>query len=154
VQVPLVTNEAAVPETVHTPVVEEANPTVNPDVAVAVKFREVPTVCAAIAGKLIVCGVGLFTTMICPTEAAAAKVLLPACEAITPQLPTFRNVTPLPLMLQFPFGTTVKLTGRPELAVALTVRVVPKVCAGIGLNVIVCVWTFTLKLCVTFAAAA
>jgi hypothetical protein len=72
VQVPLVANEAVVPETVHTPVVEDANATVNPDVAVALKFSVVPTVCVAIAAKVIVCGVGLFTTITCPTAAAAA----------------------------------------------------------------------------------
>jgi hypothetical protein len=73
-------------------------------------------------------------------------MLLPACEAITPQLPTFRNVTTLPLTLQLPFGTTVKLTGRPELAAALTVRVVPTVCAGMAPKAMVCVCAFTLKL--------
>jgi hypothetical protein len=81
-------------------------------------------------------------------------MLFPACEAMTPQLPTFRNVTNEPLMLQLPFGTIVKLTGRPELAVALTVSVVPTVCAGIAPKVIVCACALTLKLCVTFAAAA
>jgi len=35
VQVPVVINVIAVPETVHTPVVAEVNATVNPDVAVA-----------------------------------------------------------------------------------------------------------------------
>jgi hypothetical protein len=72
VQVPLVTNDAVVPDTVHTPVVEDANPTANPDVAVALKLAVVPTVCVAIAGKVMVCCVRLFTTMIWPTAAAAA----------------------------------------------------------------------------------
>jgi hypothetical protein len=40
-------------------------------------------------------------------------------------LPTFRNVTTFPDTLQLPFGTTEKLTGRPELAVADTVKVDP-----------------------------
>ncbi len=49
-----------------------------------------------------------------------------------------------------------KVTGSPELAVALTVRVVPTVCAEIALNVMVCDLSaaFTVKLCVTLAAAA
>ncbi len=58
--------------------------------------------------------------------------------AITPQFPVLRSLTTLPETLQFPFGTTMKLTGNPELAVALTVRLVPTTCAAIGLNVIVC----------------
>jgi hypothetical protein len=57
---------------------------------------------------------------------------------MTPQLPTLRKVTTLPEMLQFPFWTTVKVTARPELAVALTVSVVPTDCAGIALKVMVC----------------
>ncbi len=40
-------------------------------------------------------------------------------------------------MLQFPLGTMTKLTGRPELAVALTVRVPPTTCEGMGLKVMV-----------------
>ncbi len=63
---------------------------------------------------------------------------MPAWEAITPQLPTFRNLTVFPEMLQLPFWTTVKVTGRPEVAPALTVREDPRVCAGIALNVMVC----------------
>jgi hypothetical protein len=65
----------------------------------------------------------------------------------------FRNVTTLPLTLQFPFGTTLKLTGRPELAVALTVSEVPTAWEGIAPKLILCASPLTAKLCVTFAAA-
>ncbi len=73
-----------------------------------------------------------------------------------PQLPTFCIVTVLPEMLQLPFGTTTKETGKPELAVALTVIEVPTRCDAIALKVIVCdCWAAaTLKLCVTDWAAA
>ncbi len=40
-------------------------------------------------------------------------------------------------MLQLPLGITEKLTGNLELAVALTDKVVPTLCAGIGLKVMV-----------------
>jgi hypothetical protein len=57
---------------------------------------------------------------------------------MTPQLPVLSKVTVLPERLQLPFGTMVKLTGRPELAVALTVMELPTVCAGMALKVMVC----------------
>ncbi len=43
-QVPAPTNEAVVPETVQTPVVDEAKLTANPELAVALRVIEVPTV--------------------------------------------------------------------------------------------------------------
>ncbi len=61
--------------------------------------------------------------MICPTVGAAKYALLPAWLASTPQLPGFSSVTTFPEMLQLPLGTSEKLTGSPELAVALTVTV-------------------------------
>jgi hypothetical protein len=57
---------------------------------------------------------------------------------MTPQFPVLSKVTVLPERLQLPFGTMVKLTGRPELAVALTVMELPTVCAGMALKVMVC----------------
>jgi hypothetical protein len=44
VQVPAVANEAVVPDTVHTLVVDEAKATVNPELAVALKLSVVPAV--------------------------------------------------------------------------------------------------------------
>ena len=67
-----------------------------------------------------------------------------------------RKVTTFPLTLQFPFWTTVKVTGRPELAVALTVKLVPIFWDGMELKVMV--WDMTCALtttiCPTCAAAA
>ena len=60
-------------------------------------------------------------------------------------------------MMQLPFWTGTKLTGKPELAVALTVRLLPTVWAAIGLNVMVCdlrAAALTVKLCETEVAAA
>ncbi len=60
-------------------------------------------------------------------------------------------------MLQLPFWTMLNVTGRPELAVALTVKVDPTVCAGMALKVIVCdlrAAAATVKLCETDVAAA
>ncbi len=46
---------AVVPETVQTPVVLEAKVTGSEEVAVALRVSGVPTVCAAMVGKVIVC---------------------------------------------------------------------------------------------------
>jgi hypothetical protein len=54
VHVPLVKNEAVVPDTVHTPGVEDANATVNPEVAVAFNAAVVPAVGLVIVVKLMV----------------------------------------------------------------------------------------------------
>lgn len=50
---------AVVPLTVHTPVVVEANDTVNPELAVADKVNGVPTVCAPGFANVIACEAGL-----------------------------------------------------------------------------------------------
>jgi len=71
VQVPLAMNVAVVPETVQTLVVVDVKATASPDVAVADSVNGVPTVCAEIAEKLIVCDLP-FTWMFCGTIVAAA----------------------------------------------------------------------------------
>jgi hypothetical protein len=58
------------PETAQTLVVEEAKPTASPELAVALKLNGVPTVCVAIAPKVIVCGLNV-TLKVCATEGAA-----------------------------------------------------------------------------------
>jgi hypothetical protein len=52
-----------------------------------------------------------------------------------PQSPVFKKVTTLPATLQLPFGIAVNETGKPELAVAVSVSVSPTLCCGMGLNV-------------------
>jgi hypothetical protein len=80
VQAPGVRNVAVVPATAQTMAVWEANVTVKPELAVAESVRGIPTVCVAGALKVIVCGSGS-TEKLCETGAAAAQMLLPACEA-------------------------------------------------------------------------
>ncbi len=53
-------------------------------------------------------------------------------------MPAFKKLTTLPETLQLPFWITVKLTGSPELAVALTLILLPTVWVGIAPKVIVC----------------
>ena len=48
------------------------------------------------------------------------KLALPICEARTVQLPACRIVTVLPATLQVVAVVLLKLTGRPDVAVALT----------------------------------
>jgi hypothetical protein len=55
VHVPDVINVAVVPETVQILVVAEEKPTARPDAAEAESVSGVPTVCAAIAPKVMVC---------------------------------------------------------------------------------------------------
>jgi hypothetical protein len=54
VQVPPAIVVAVVPDTVQMPVVDDVNATGKPELAVAVRVKGVPTVCAAIAPKVIV----------------------------------------------------------------------------------------------------
>jgi hypothetical protein len=71
VQVPVVRNVAVVPDTVHTAVVAETKVTVKPELAVAERVSGVPTLCAAIEPKLIVC-VAFPTAKLCALPVTAA----------------------------------------------------------------------------------
>ena len=64
VQVPEAINVAVVPETVHMLVVVEVKLTARPELAVAESVSGVPTVCAAIVGKVMVCA-SSFTVKLC-----------------------------------------------------------------------------------------
>jgi hypothetical protein len=55
VQLPETRNAALFPDTVHTVGVVDAKLTVNPELAVALSVKGVPTVCAAIVPNVIVC---------------------------------------------------------------------------------------------------
>ena len=70
------------------------------------------------------------------------------------QVPAARKVAVVPETVQTLAVVEVKLTGRPELAVALSVSGVPTVCAPGLAKVIVCDVRFTVKLCATIVAAA
>jgi hypothetical protein len=71
VQVPLATNVAVVPVTVQMVLVTEVKVTGKLEVAVAESVSGVPTVCADIGLKVMVCGLP-FTVMFCGTIGAAA----------------------------------------------------------------------------------
>ncbi len=71
VQVPAARNVAVLPETVQTVVVEDVKVTLRPELAVALNASVVPAAWLAGAGNVMVCAVGLFTTIICPTAGAA-----------------------------------------------------------------------------------
>jgi hypothetical protein len=88
------------------------------------------------------------------TEAAGAYVALPDCEAWMVQVPACSSVAVLPETLQRVGMSDVKLTGRPEVAVAVSVRIVPcRSELGSALKVMVCVCLITVTLCEVVAAA-
>ena len=70
------------------------------------------------------------------------------------QLPCATNVAVLPDSVQTAGVVEVKLTAKPEVADALSVRVFPTVCVGIALKVMVCDCWMTEKLCEIVGAAA
>jgi hypothetical protein len=57
----------------------------------------------------------------CVTRAAAAQAALPAWSAATVHVPAATKVTVDPEMVQTLVGVLVKVTGRPEVAVAVAV---------------------------------
>jgi hypothetical protein len=71
VQVPVVSMVAVVPETVQTLAVVEAKLTAKLELAVAESVSGVPTFCAGIAPKVMVCEAAL-TVKLCETGVAAA----------------------------------------------------------------------------------
>ena len=149
--VPELTNVAVVPLTVHTEVVVDANATVRPELALALSVSGVPTVCAAIVPNVIVCPAS--TLKLCVTVGAAAYVELPVWFAAIVHVPVVRNVaTPL-ATVQTGVVVDVNVTGKLELAVALSVNGVPTACEAGCANRMVCVAS-TPKLCVTAVAAA
>ncbi len=88
---------------------------------------------------MITCGFKI--VKLCVTGVAAAYCALPACEALMVHAPPFTRVAVAPETVQTLEVRDVKLTGSPEEAVALSVRVVPMVCGeAIGLNAMV--WLF------------
>ena len=80
VQVPLVKRFAVVPETVQTLVVSELKLTVRPELAVALSATVPPTVCVAIAPKVMV-WLAWVTWKPWTTGVAAEYSALPLCEA-------------------------------------------------------------------------
>ena len=104
VQVPTVTNVSAPPEViVHTPVVDEENVGVRPEVAVAVSVCVVPKFCAPGLLKVIVCGargVALFDALdalLVPTAFVARTVKVYGVPLVSP-LTVIGLLAPVPVI--------------------------------------------------------
>lgn len=78
---------------------------------------------------------------------------LPACEAVMVQFPEAIKEAMLPVTVQTEVVEDVKLTGKPELAVAFSVSGVPAVWVEMGLNVMLCAIGLTANVCATGVAA-
>ena len=154
VQVPAETSVSVVPLTVHTEGVLEVNCTLRPDVAVAESAGgATPMVCVAGAVKLMVCAPITKKDFGC--VGAAAKVLLPGCEAVMMQVPGATRVSVLPLTVHTDDVLEVNCTAKPEVAVAESAEgVLPKVWSPGEVKLMLCVACTTVKLCVRGGAAA
>ena len=105
------------------------------------------------AGKVITL-VFAVTLNVLVTAVAAAKLALPGCEAVTEQTPADTSVTLAPDTVQIPAELLVKLTARPEVAVAVKLTGPALRAASAGcVKLIVCDPCSTLKVTVTGAAA-
>ena len=135
--------------------------TARPDVAVAATVYAVPPTVAAAGAvevKLIV-WLPAPTAKLCCTCGAAFQFALPAWFALIAQVPALWNVTLEPAIAQtlLDAAAMLKLTDRPDVAVALTVYAVPPTVAAAGaVDVKLTVWLPfpTAKLCCTCGAAA
>ena len=135
--VPVVIPVTCLPFTVHISGVVLVNVTARPDVdsAVTVVFSPIEIVSALrlIAPML---WFPLPTVMLWVAFGAALKPALPAWLAAIVHVPAVMPVAVLPLTLQTRVVVLVKVTGKPEVAVALTV-VVPPTTRVAGLKLIV-----------------
>ena len=117
--------------------VVEENETGKPEVAVALRASDVPSVCSLIGGKLMVWGCAT-TEKLWETWRAGGTLLFPACEATMVHVPVPIKLAFAPEIVQTAGVDEAKVTVNPELAVALSARVVPAVCVPIGAKVMVC----------------
>ncbi len=106
----------------QTPVVVELNVTARPDEAVALTVKS-----AAVTGLFdrapkVIVWLALPTVKLCDTDGAALYVALPAWSALIVQVPVDTRWTVEPLTVQTPVVVELKVTVRPELAVALTAK--------------------------------
>ena len=79
---------------------------------------------------------------------------MPATVASTVQVPAANRLAVAPEIVHTVGVVEAKLTGRPELAMAVRLSVVSAYCAAIAAKLIVWVAWWTVKLCETVAAAA
>jgi hypothetical protein len=156
-QVPAPTSVAAVPLTVHTPSVVDANDTGRPDEAVAVSATgPAPKVWFAGVAKVMVCGVRA-TSKEFETFGAAARVASPAWLATTVQVPAAASDKVVPLTVHTAGVVEANATVKPEVAVASSgAGAVPRTWLPGDAKVMVCGISAaaTVKVCVTPCAAA
>ena len=156
VQVPVATSVTVVPETVHTGVVCELKLTARPELAVALTVNGTlpASVRFAIAPKVMVWLLGV-TWKLWLTGVAAAQLALPACVAWRGQVPTETSGTVLPETVHTGVVCELKLTAKPELAVARTVNAAePYARFASAAKVMVWLPCVTWKLWLTAVAAA
>lgn len=150
VQEPAATKVNVVPLTVHTLGVLEAKVTARPELADALSAAVVPAVWLPSGTKVTVCVVRE-TVKVRLTLVAGKNDALPACEATTMQSPWASSVNVVPVTVHTVGVVLAKVTGRPELALAVSAPgSVPKVwltagpvkvmvCAAMGAGATVCV---------------
>jgi hypothetical protein len=118
VQVPALASVTVALATVQVEEVVDAKLTAAPDEAVALTVNgAVPNALSARAANVMVWIPGA-TVKPWLTAGAAAKLLLPACEARIVHVPAPASVTVVPDTVQTGIVVEVKATARPEVAVA------------------------------------
>ena len=130
-QVPTVISDSVLPLTVQTLVAFDVKPTARFELAVATSAGgAVPRVWLPGDVNVMVCAINgaAATVNEFVTGVAAVKLALPAWLAVMLQVPAATSVTVLPLTVQTLAVFDVKLTARPELAVATSAgAAVPRV---------------------------
>jgi hypothetical protein len=106
------------PETVQLPTAEKLTDKRELAVALTVKSGSLKVLSASAPNAIV--WIALATVNDRSTEVAALLLLSPACDAVMVQGPAPVMCTVLPLTVQLPAAE--KLTDKPELAVALTVK--------------------------------
>ena len=151
-QVPPISSDAVLPDTVQTAGVVEANFTARPELAVADKTTDEPAeYVPMIAGNEMLWPVS--TTKLVPTAVAAAYVAFPACNTSMEQVPVAMKEAVLPNTVHTAVVVDLKVTGRPELAVAARFSIVPFVCEAMCGKLMVWPAFVTVKLRETDGAA-
>jgi hypothetical protein len=117
--VPVPVRVTVLPETAQTEDVLEAKPTARPDVAEAPMVKGPDAVATLLSGpKLIVCVFDGVMVNDRVTGGAAEYVELPGCVAVMEHVPAAIRLAVLPIPAQVPDVVLVKVTARPEDAVA------------------------------------
>jgi hypothetical protein len=115
-----------VPLTVQTAGVVEENTTALPDAPPVALTVPIPlTTNAGGEPKTMLCTAAVMETL-CVTCGAMAYVASPDWSAAMTHVPAATTVTNVPAMVQTAVVVETKFTGRPELAVAFTVKVAVK----------------------------